>query len=105
MSNESPADRLEDVVGMLWKSQQMDGDWAVKQVKAAQAALRSMGWVSVEDRLPENKQMTLVVFHNPRWAKPPHVTPSNYYDNTWTVDDEYVTHWMPLPPPPTGKQT
>lgn len=43
------ADRLEraldDVKGMCWGSQQMDGDWAAKKIDEAIAALRSQEWV------------------------------------------------------------
>ncbi len=70
-------------------------------------------WISVNDRLPENDDRVLV-WENKTYPRvlPPEYGYCNFahYDGTWTDDDmkDYnnnsdwtVTHWMPLPPPPT----
>lgn len=62
------------------------------------------GWISVEDRLPNEYEMVLI------WAeKSPYI--STYTKNEWLLDLEVlaiseqnkITHWMPLPQPPKEK--
>lgn len=68
-----------------------------------------MNWISVKDRLPDENDDVLIYdgngvsaatfdppskFHKGRW----------WLDGETCIDMEYVTHWMPLPPAPTGEQ-
>lgn len=67
-------------------------------------------WISVEDRLPENQQEVLA-------CRGHHSGLMNTYtycgNNEWEddygywgrTDDEGITHWMPLPTPPTEKES
>lgn len=76
-----------------------------------------MEWISIEDKLPENKQTVLALISYLHDGKPEqiyHVAEYTYYfhDNQiWQVqvgnsqydlygNIEGVTHWMPLPEPP-----
>lgn len=65
-------------------------------------------WVSVKERLPEWDQCVLVVVKGggmvtAQWSKMVEDW-TNYgwsgYEWDWILDDEPVTHWMPLPEPP-----
>ena len=64
-------------------------------------------WISVKDRLPENREDVLVVaFWHERW----NVQWGWYAPNgrVWHVGlmeetDYPVSHWMPLPQPPKGE--
>lgn len=64
-------------------------------------------WISVKDRLPENREDVLVVaFWHERW----NVQWGWYAPNgrVWHVGlmeetDYPVSHWMPLPEPPKGE--
>jgi hypothetical protein len=49
------------------------------------------GWVSLQDRLPENNQMVLMV----------HLTVLEYRIIKFSTQQSYwMTHWMPLPSKP-----
>jgi len=64
-------------------------------------ALPKEGWISVEDRLPENQQWILVIDEH-----------NNYYtgymdDGEWILDDDTykIIYWQPLPKPPITDTT
>ena len=67
-----------------------------------------MEWISVEDRLPDMDYMPVLVA-----VCPPSQTNETHYayifKGRWNVLDEdgnhadFITHWMPLPEPPEGK--
>lgn len=75
-----------------------------------------MEWISVNDRLPEPDSCVLVAYDllelcfkkNRKIASSGHVGCKRYYTffpNFFKWDDEdyhQVTHWMPLPEPPTN---
>ena len=68
-------------------------------------ALESSGWISVEDRLPEENQR--VILYIPRvmeggnvrtgWLEPIKMW---YTDSRDRLFYKQVTHWMPMPEPP-----
>ena len=65
-------------------------------------------WISVEDRLPEDSGWYLVVLNNYntdmcRYSLLLNSFGMQHYDGWKSADDE-VTHWMPLPTPPTEKE-
>jgi hypothetical protein len=60
---------------------------------------RDMNWISVEDRLPDIDELCLLSMEN-RITKYRWVAIGYFHTNY----DEYVTHWMPLPTPPTKKE-
>lgn len=60
------------------------------------------GWISVEERLPEEDENVLV--YGP-WGIGNGYSLAFWYDSAWNdVDSGYpldnVSHWMPLPDPP-----
>ena len=64
-------------------------------------------WVSVDDRLPEEKANCIVYYqhaycdNDDYWA----IGMCFYDGEKFRVDPAYkVTHWMPLPQPPKGEQ-
>ena len=67
------------------------------------------GWISVKDRLPEDREWVLVWhtgYSTPKKAKhkddcDPHL-PIFILDGDKGLDGE-ITHWMPLPQPPKGE--
>jgi hypothetical protein len=62
-----------------------------------------MKWIKVEDKLPNICQDVIVFekFMSCKTIKIGHLLPSDYWvdDHLFPVDS--VTHWMPLPNPPT----
>ena len=65
-----------------------------------------MEWISVEDRLPDNHQrVTGIGFDYGDVKNKRHYVVCEYFDSIWLGDEdeefEYITHWMPLPEPPT----
>lgn len=59
-----------------------------------------MEWISVEDRLPENK-VRVLLFDNEGFG----VVSGRLIASVWYLESEKdlnsnVTHWMPLPEPP-----
>ncbi len=65
-----------------------------------------MGWVKCCDRLPEKNQMVLI---HTNWEGKNSIG-LDYVDygsdgNVWAcTSQECITHWMPLPNPPSGSQ-
>lgn len=62
-------------------------------------------WISVKDRLPDSNYGSVLIY-----TKDGGVAEGQYYDTIkawlqfrWSVEDAEVTHWMPLPEPPTKK--
>jgi hypothetical protein len=66
--------------------------------------LRGAGWVSVEERLPENETRTLISFK--RRDNSPHTATAYFLHGRWWSEGAYtqdvpnVTYWQPLPSPP-----
>ena len=59
-------------------------------------------WISVEDELPPNKggfsdEVLTYAYASKRYV----VAMFCYISNCWFGCDDSVTHWMPLPKPPT----
>ena len=64
-------------------------------------------WISVEERLPDGKVNCIVHYkhvycdNDGYWA----IGLSFYDGNEFEINSVYkITHWMPLPPPPTEKE-
>ena len=62
-----------------------------------------MQWVSVKDRLPE-KFKNVMIFKEGLWDEP---GIGYYADEIWYawlegIGQTNITHWMPLPEPPTS---
>lgn len=74
----------------------------LKQLPSAQPEQKKGEWIPVTERLPEEytrvigfmtwKAMTAIEYQNGMWYSIDHLEP---------LPDEAVTHWMPLPEPPT----
>jgi hypothetical protein len=67
----------------------------------------AMEWIKCSDRLPENKPGSIeyIVFdtlcnraHHDYWNVPG--IGDDEFTPFWNHFGKYVTHWMPLPPPP-----
>lgn len=61
-------------------------------------------WISIEDRLPENDEPVLVYKARCNDAYANMETAYFDYGRWMGVVGENVTHWMPLPAPPTEKE-
>jgi hypothetical protein len=81
-------------------------DAAPRPHKAATAAMTG-GWISVDERLPENDQVVAFVVmadqQSPNWYLNGHVLGGTYHEN-WGFSTPGVghraSHWMPLPAAP-----
>ena len=59
------------------------------------------GWISVEDRLPEEYVRVLVMVPEAnKLIGSPDMDTDRVAKDRWVRWDRYVTHWMPLPEPP-----
>lgn len=72
--------------------------------KLIEEAPKVGGWISVNDRMPDNGQDVLVYMAD--WGES-RITGCNYYNGVWydcimngVVVIPNITHWMPLPEPP-----
>lgn len=75
---------------------------------------KQSGWISVEERLPDNCRAVLVALEGLTIGGAPAMVIGSYSGGFWMVADadgthyltKYmryrVTHWMPLPEPPKG---
>jgi hypothetical protein len=73
-----------------------NGNYAPFREFHAKKQPKNNGWISVEDRLPENENIVIVFNKN-------EVTLSCYHTENWyTYDNDIInpTHWQPLPSPP-----
>ena len=71
-----------------------------------------MEWISVEDRLPQDKKSVVVTDgltsyaiawygHNRDWVAETDLLDAENYDGHCHIElDANITHWMPLPDPP-----
>lgn len=61
-------------------------------------------WISVKDRLPESKPLESKVVLTIN--KGGHVDVLTFWQNSWykdkVLDETEISHWMPLPSPPTA---
>ena len=78
-------------------------------IREAIKALRDAPWISVKDRLPEDRGNVLVVaFWHERWGVymgwcAPKRAEWSVHVGIGDRDDVAVSHWMPLPEPPVVK--
>ena len=89
----------------------LDEWWWEEKIKRIADHLISNGvtvqeWISVDDRLPEEKSNCIVYYKHAFCDDENHVGICVcFYDgNEFDMDFEHkVTHWMPLPQPPKGE--
>lgn len=96
------SDDLDHMDGSEFTSAMAALDLALESARSALAAPDEKEWISVKDRLPD-PETTVLYFHSMIL-----VGEYNKWDRKWRfdpdemVDDEEVTHWMPLPSEPLG---
>lgn len=81
-------------------------DLTIKALKSA-LEVNSMEWISVKNRLPQKNKGVLMVrngsveigFYNAKDAR--FCVPNENAFDGWPIPVDDITHWMPLPEPPT----
>lgn len=70
-----------------------------------------MNWINVKDRLPDVKIGSFLVWPPTQFPKNSKCVVAEYYEDSGGFYDEAyenfisdVTHWMPLPEPPTKQE-
>ena len=73
-----------------------------EEITSLKEQLAEREWVSVEDRLPEKGDLVITVSDHGDTSS----LYSEYFEGTkfWSKAFNNITHWMPLPSPPTGKE-
>lgn len=90
-------------------------DDALAIIRAALSEAKAGGWVSVDDRLPEQYVEVLVAFDGITLPSTGQYTgnardvngwsyPSENFGSTDKGTDPIVTHWQPLPAPPAQRE-
>ena len=59
-------------------------------------------WISAKERLPEKHKFVIVYYGKFRGVIMSAMAwdGENWYDGSFNGDNEWITHWMPLPEPP-----
>jgi len=79
------------------------GKAAMSEVKAAPTIDTAPRWISVEERLPEERAVVLVVRDEKLYGRT--VTIGWHRCGKWELPiGAKITHWMPLPEPPKEEQ-
>ena len=80
------------------------------------AGMKSEGWISVEDRLPEDEKLKVCRVKDSYYNKHHSIVLSHYYrpsnipnKKMWSFEfgmtqQLKITHWMPLPEPPKEQE-
>lgn len=112
-------------MGVIYKENQMDERYpTIEQIRNTEVAARLIDngvtvqeWISVDDRLPDNKEHDWVLaqvvedngyMHIPRVMEY-RQSRNDWFEETYGWLSEHnglfsVTHWMPLPQPPKGEE-
>lgn len=62
---------------------------------------REKAWTSIDDRLPDNDLLVLIAVNDDDTWTGYHINGAWRYADGFPIDKERVTHWMPMPTPPT----
>ena len=111
-------------MGVIYRENQMDERYpTIEQIRNTEVAARLIAngvtvqeWISVKDRLPDNKEHDWVLaqvvedngyMHIPRVMEYRQLR-NDWFEETYGWLSEHnglfsVTHWMPLPNPPKGE--
>jgi hypothetical protein len=110
---ETPEEFVQEIYKASADSGTMDAEIA-KLIASRDAAIRKESkWISVKERLPEENE--LVLAYGLDYGKGPgkhYVVAERRFDKFYYIDSngielerlDYITHWMPLPEPPVGKE-
>ena len=63
---------------------------------------KQSGWISVDERLPDENVRVLVYLTHQAYGHT-HMDTDRIFDGTWVRWSGSITHWMPLPEPPKGE--
>ena len=89
---------ITDVQGTAYLDPVVSAD----EITSLKEQLAEREWVSVEDRLPEKGDLVITVSDHGDTSS----LYSEYFEGTkfWSKAFNNITHWMPLPSPPTGEE-
>ena len=107
MNKEKCIDERNELIKLIYCTPISSYDNRTKEELVADLVLASgyrkqSEWISVEDRLPEEDVRVLVWLNTNRsYTK---IDTDRRFEGKWVRWASDVTHWMPLPTPPTEKE-
>jgi hypothetical protein len=70
--------------------------------KKTKKGLITGAWISVKDRIPVNQSLFLVTHIDDGWVCCGELNENGEWCNQFSDDTILITHWMPLPEPPSA---
>lgn len=61
-------------------------------------------WIPVTERLPEQGKCVLIYSDTGKVAEGQYTVTQDWTQFRWSAKNVIVTHWMPLPEPPSGER-
>lgn len=100
-------DRAEAIRALtVERSSHSNGGLVEQAIDVALGSLREQRerkWISVSERLPKdgNARVLVHLIHSVPQCGKPEIDTDRYLNGMWVRWNGRVTHWMPLPEPPT----
>lgn len=76
--------------------------WKCAEKLYAAGYCKQSGWISVDERLPEENVRVLVYLTHQAYGHT-HMDTDRIFGGTWVRWSGSITHWMPLPEAPKGE--
>ena len=98
--------QIEEMMSVLYEGmkplKETYGIYEISHILYSAGYRKQSGWISVDERLPEENARVLVYLTHQAYGHT-HMDTDRIYGGTWVRWSGSITHWMPLPEPPKGE--